>query len=341
MTVQNKNLFLLMILFLKFNSLMSNNVSEVAASTVVGATLGYGFYKLFSSFSSSDQLVDNGCKELIKSKEFANQLEIIEQKFKNLSNIEKKEIILSVDETMLESICSAACKKIIDECYLKDLKQNIKNLIYYKEKLPKRIRKLQKIRNKNKYEIVINDMKELICRIDFLLPKLELLNQYINNHLRYFELDEAMDFNSKLYFKELKMFKSKKIFSVDLKRKARLKFNSSLYPLLDYVNKINNDVSKLDNYIVKASKYKNLFKDAQVLKKKLVKIKDFISSDIDYFEEKRVFDKAKAEGILQAGSFMLGTIMGAALSSSDKKDVAIIKDENTEVQPDEEYIIYE
>ena len=114
-----------------------------------GAIAGFGFYKLFSTFcSSNDSLVDDACKELMETKQFTEQLVLLENEFHGITNIEKRQLLLSINENLARELINTSPNKLIDHNYISCLRKNIKNLKFYQTKLPKRMRKLEKDRDK-------------------------------------------------------------------------------------------------------------------------------------------------------------------------------------------------
>lgn len=339
--------FYLLLLFTQLNNNLlfadANDTGIVVASAAAGAGAGFGIYQLFTSFcSTSYSLVDESCKELMKAKNYTKQLEILEKEYEGLIHIDKKQEIMSINEDLADQLSTAVISKRIDDNFVYDLKKNIKNLKYYQTKLPKRIRKLLREKNQAKYTPIIKDMEELVKRINTLVPKLDDLNSYVDNHRKYFELENVINQFTVKYRNELKIVDEKKIHISQLKRALREKYLHTSYPLMDAVKFIKSDLETIEKYASKAVRYEDIYDDASDLKKKIYKIKDIIYSDSDYFTEKRAYENAQA---LNATAAVIGAAAGVAcaVANSNKPKVVYVEEEVYEPQYEivEDYIIEE
>lgn len=315
-----------------------NNKSDSSVGTAVAvaagsAAVGFGLYNIFNTFcASSDRLVNDACKELIIAKNYKRQLEILEEEYEELSSVERKQEVYEFNEDLAQRLSSSTANKVIDYQYCKSLNQLIKNLKFYQTKLPKRVRKLQRDRNVDKYKDVISDMQELIGKINQLIPKLEILNKYIDVHRRYFELDEVYELVTIKFAKELKLLSSDESKLVSkLKKHIRAKYGSSTsYPCIEYVRVLNVEIDNLNRYINRTSnKYANLIDDSKELKSDLFEIKSMIANDREYFSEQRDLEKVQAQERLANSMFWLGTAAGisTAIVSKPKEEVIIIEEE--------------
>lgn len=346
--IKKINLLLLISIFANNNFIFSqekeDNTAAIAVGAAAGAVAGFGLYNLFSAITNtSDKLVEDACKDLMVSKQFAKQLEVLDCEFQGLTNVEKRELVLSIDEDLADQLAPAFAIN-------SDLKQNIKNLKYYQSKFPKRIRKLQRQRDCAKYKTVIDDMSELVSRIDKLLPRLEYLSQYYNNHQKYFDLDAIIESVARIYSSEFKAIASRKIFVGMIKNAINSKFRDFEYPLIEYIIAINADIAKIDKYISYTNlKYPILIQEAQSTKNKLRKIYDIITTDREYFAQKRAQEDQKTkQAMINAGSFLLGAATGAiaaSISNEPKKEEVIVEEEVIYTEPEtvvqEEIIIEE
>lgn len=256
---------------------------------------GLGLAALFSS-KSDTQIIEGSSGALADARGYNEQIEILDNAFnltKLLKDSKAKHRVATLDEEINYDLASTGIS--IDQHYINDLKKLTDDLEFYQNKLPKRIKKLNyKLKRKKDCESIlemISKMEESLKSINRILPKLIFLKDYIKARAGYFEFYNIIILTSEIYSGEinnLEKYTEDKLGS-QLTRSARAKYSeSSLYPCIDYVKSIENDIYKIQNQLKKLpNAYQDLHEDAQDLEDYLIKIKQAVISDPEYLQEKR------------------------------------------------------
>lgn len=254
---------------------------------------GFGLSQLFCSKSDS-QIIEGISISLDDANGYNKQIEILDNVFDLHNLLKNKKVVVNVlDEEINYDLATNGIP--IDYHYINDLSTLISDLQFYQNKLPKRIKKLNyKLKRKRDCEFFlkqISQMESLLKSVDKILPNLEFLKNYIKARYNYFEFYNIIMVNNDIYNKEissLEKYTEDKL-AKELTRSARTKFSeSSLYPCIEYVNSIERNIYKINNYIKKLpDTYQDLHEDALDLVNYLKKIKQSIIGDTQYIQEKR------------------------------------------------------
>jgi len=277
-----------------------NNVGVGLFALGAGIVGGLGLSALFSSKSDS-QIIEGSSNALEAAHGYDEQIEILDEALdltKLLKNNKSQVIVNTLDEEINYDLASKGIS--IDNNYVNDLYTLINDLEFYQNKLPKRIKKLTyKLKRQKDYDKnleMISQMERLSKSIDRVLPKLRFLKNYVKARLCYFEFYNKITLTSEIYNHEistLEKYTEDKL-AKELTRSARSKYSeSSLYPCIDYVKSIDNDIYIIQKHLKKLpAAYPDLNEDAQGLIDYLTIIRKAIVSDPEYLQEKRdLYDK--------------------------------------------------
>jgi hypothetical protein len=279
-----------------------------------------------NSFLNGYALLDEANSEVENAQDYKEQLNLFDKfKYAKLSKSEIQKIIKKIDEGTLSKLAKLIDK--VDEDYIVKIRRVGKNLNYYKTKLPKRIRALERERNKEKYEDIIDSMQKLVVAIDLLIPKFEFFEQYLTKHRTYFNLSSVIDMFSSSYKKEINMFRKlvQEEAVIKIKRCARSKFSCcSTYPLIKYVKNLDSDILQLKKSINHlAFKYPELMNKAAHLKNYLFHVRSYVLGDREYLGEQRRLEDERAQAALVGAisGLTAATIVSSACDDrEDKKD---------------------
>lgn len=209
----------------------------------------------------------------------------------------KESIIYDISESILYQLATAKfcadCKSPVHTLVMR-LESSIDTLRYYHKEMARRMHALSTL------DGMYHRMDVLMQKISYLLPRIELLRDYVYHHKSYFILYDHEVMLLERYGKEinsLHMYQDnleylKVAFHITIMEKN----NTIDYPYLDYIYAFNVDLNKLYRYIENVTyDYHNRIGVARDLCRRLEIVKNYIINSEYYHNELHDHEYAKIE----------------------------------------------
>lgn len=259
---------------------------DMAKVGIIGGAIAascYGIYQLGNwLFSKTDQQIVESALQAHNNAytKYHTMLDILEGSYGNRSTH-------MINETLLYTLATAKLQDRYINSYISDLDYSLNRVRSELRAVNRRFEGLQQeaVYNNAAYQAA-SEFKEVALRMNYLIPRLEFLSQFLHYHKNYFVLYEQESDLYGRYDRELSVMNNGVDYQsrvYEIRKAIQTKFSNVRYPYLSYKDALDSDLRELDNNIRNVLyKYDERICAARQLASSLADIRELVIRDTYY-----------------------------------------------------------